>query len=425
MIAVQVTPSGRFCASNEIAGAAQSSTHQTTNDRDQRDTALLPDIDRSIAYQHEAVLTRVEAPVRQQLSNEGLVELKCYRANEHCSVSLLKSRADAMNASSQDIDKTLEYRTATAISRLLPTGLLLIFLGLLIFVLADPAPTGTIIGVVLCLVVGIALVGLALWRRVNHGKPLFTFSPDGIHYRIPWVKTFNIPWTEIRGVDSIDVEAGYWSFWDMRYGFSIPDYNVAIYHNVAVVLVSKQFYDSRMFVASFFLRGPGWRANFIPKGSLVQVALHHDLVSVEPRLLREAVEARWLAFRDQPGKTSVPSVALGQENATAAPKRPAARAARGTVVVAMGENPKAVSRWQVVASTVLLIGIAAMLANLVGLWDLPGQSEVREVRTKARAEQKDWADSIRRNREESRKLEAEQKELRRQLDEDMRRMFSR
>ena len=45
-----------------------------------------------------------------------------------------------------------------------------------------------------------------------------------------------------------------------------------------------------------------------------------------------------------------------------------------TVVVAMGENPKAVSRWQVVASTVLLIGIAAMLANLAGLWDLPGQS---------------------------------------------------
>ena len=107
-----------------------------------------------------------------------------------------------MNASSQDVNQTLEYRTTTAIARLLPTGLLLIFLGLLIFVLADPAPTGTIIGVVLCLVAGIALVGLALWRRVNHGKPLFTLSPDGIHYRIPWVKTFNIPWTEIRGVET-------------------------------------------------------------------------------------------------------------------------------------------------------------------------------------------------------------------------------
>ncbi len=330
-----------------------------------------------------------------------------------------------MNVGSQDIDQTLEYRTATAIVRLLPTGLLLIFLGLLIFVLSQPAPTGTIIGVALCLVVGISLVGLALWRRINHGKPLFTLSPDGIRYRIPWVKAFNIPWTEIRGVDTIDVETGYWTCWDIRYGFTIPDYKAAIYHNVTVVLVSKQFYDRRMFVGSFFLRGPGWKANFIPKGSLVQVALHHDLVSVDPRLLRKAVEARWLAFRDLPGKTSVPSTTVGQKNATAAPKRPAARAAPETVVVAMGENPKAVSRWQVVASTVLLIGIAAMLANLVGLWDLPGQNEVRETRTKARAEQKDWADSIRRNREESRKLEAEQKELRRQLDEDMRRMFSR
>jgi hypothetical protein len=57
--------------------------------------------------------------------------------------------------------------------------------------------------------------------------------------------------------------------------------------------------------------------------------------------------------------------------------------------------------------------------------DEPAGQPVREVRAKAREERKDWADSIRRNREESRKLEAEQKELRRQLDEDMRRMSSR
>ena len=91
----------------------------------------------------------------------------------------------------------------------------------------------------------------------------------------------------------------------------------------------------------------------------------------------------------------------------------------------MGDNPKAMSRWEATKVIVPLIGIAVVLANLIGLWDLPGQDKVREVRTKARAEQKDWADSIRRNREESRKLEAEQKELRRQLDEDIRRMFSR
>ena len=94
-------------------------------------------------------------------------------------------------------------------------------------------------------------------------------------------------------------------------------------------------------------------------------------------------------------------------------------------VVAMGDDPKAMSPWEATKVIVPLIGIAVVLANLTGLWDLPGQDKVREVRAKVREEQKDWADSIRRNREESRKLEAEQKELRRQLDEDMRRMFSR
>lgn len=309
-----------------------------------------------------------------------------------------------MNVSCQDIHQTLEYRSAAAVVKLLPTGLLLIFLGLLILVLADPAPLWTMVAVALCVAFGICLVGLALWRRFNHGKPLFTLSPDGIDYRIPGVTALHIPWSEIRGVDTIDVEARYWSFWDFYYGFQvIPDRKVATYLNVTVVLVSKSIYEQRINVPSLLLYGPGWRANFIPKDSLVQVALHHDLVAVEPQPLREAIEARWIAFRD----------------------RPEACAAFGTAVVAMGENPKAVSRWHVVANSALLIGIAIMLANLAGLWDLPGQNEVREARAKAQTEQKAWADSIKRNREDSRKLEAGQAKLRRQLDEDMRRAFGR
>ena len=327
-----------------------------------------------------------------------------------------------MDVSGLDIDRTLEYRSAAVMVRLLPSGLLLIFLGLLILVLADPAP----LAVALFVAFGISLVGLALWRRIHHGKPRFTLSPDGIDYRIPWFKALHIPWREIRGVDTIDVEARYWSFWDFYYGFQvIPSRKVVNYPNVTVVLVSKQFYDQRMTVLSRLLPGPGWRANFIPKDSLVQVALHHDLVSVAPQPLREAVEARWIAFRDRPGKPSVPSVAAGQGKATAASKPSVSRAASGTVVVAMGENPQAVSRWRVVASSVLLIGIAILLANLAGLWDLPGQDKVREVRIKERTQQKAWADTFKRSREDSRKLEAEQKEQRRQLDEDMRRMFAR
>ena len=331
-----------------------------------------------------------------------------------------------MNVSGQEIDRTLEYRSAAVVVRLLPSGFLMIFLGLLILVLADPAPIWTMIGAVLCVAFGILVAGLALWKRVNRGKPLYALSPDGIDYRIPGISTLHIPWREIHGIDTIDVEARYWSFWDFQRGFQIiPDRKVVNYPNVTVVLVSREFYDRRTTVSARLLPGPGWRANFIPKDSLVQVALHHDLVSVEPRPLREAVEVRWIAFRDRPGKPSVPSVGVGQGTATAASKPAVSRAASGSVVVAMGENPKAISRWRVAASAVLLIGIAILLANLAGLWDLPGQNKVREVRAKQRAQQKDWADTFKRSREDSKKLEAEQKELRQELDADLRRVFGR
>lgn len=44
-----------------------------------------------------------------------------------------------MSVSGQDINQTLEYRTATAIVRQLPTGLLLVFFGLVIFALVRAA----------------------------------------------------------------------------------------------------------------------------------------------------------------------------------------------------------------------------------------------------------------------------------------------
>lgn len=327
-----------------------------------------------------------------------------------------------MNAGNHDINQTLEFRTATAMARLLPTGLLLIFLGLSIFVLADADTRriGTLTGVVVCVIAGSAVVAVALWRRFYSGKPLFTLSPDGIHYRIPWIRAINIPWSEILGVGTIDIETGYWSILDRRHLVSIPDYYEVTYPNVTVVDVSKQFYDARISVVSFLLRGQGWKASFIPKGELVQVALHHDLVSVEPRLLRDAVESRWLAFRGRPARTSVPGAGVTRGNADARN-----RTARKSDVVAMGPDPAAMSRRQAAINTALVIAIAAVLANLAGLWDLPGQNVVREAGAKKRAEQKYWADSVKRNREESKRLEAEQQELRRQLDEDMRRVFGR
>lgn len=48
------------------------------------------------------------------------------------------------------------------------------------------------------------------------------------------------------------------------------------FSGVTVVQVSRAFYDRHIHLSSWLLRGPGWDFNFIPKGSLVQVALHHE-----------------------------------------------------------------------------------------------------------------------------------------------------
>ena len=317
----------------------------------------------------------------------------------------------------QDVHKTLEYRTATTIVRLLPTGLLLIFLCLAILAMMDfdRESIGTYIGVGLCFICGIGVIGYALWTRADPGKPDFTLSPAGIRYRIAGVKEFLIPWREIQGIETTDVEAGYWSMlWSTR----TLSYNTIIFHDVTVALVPKQFYDTRIYVKSFLLRGPGWKANFIPKGAQVQVALHHEIVSVEPQALREAVEARWLAFRGQPAPptTTVPRVTatgrIADNTAQATPK---------SDVVVMGESPKSMPKWEAVKIVVLLIGIAAAASNLAGFWEMPTSSEEREARAKAREMQQYWKERSKQMKEESKRLEEEREKTRKEIEETWRR----
>ncbi|MCX7899361.1 MAG: hypothetical protein N2444_04640, partial [Methylocystis sp.] len=266
---------------------------------------------------------------------------------------------------------------------------------LIILADADEKPSETFIGSVLCLILGSVITALALWRGSNPGRPFITISPAGIRYRIWGAREFAIPWREIKGVDTIDIVTN--MPWYFRLIAPRSLYG-QVFHGVTVVSVSKQFYDERIFVDSLFLRGPGWDNNFLPKGHLVQVALHHDLVSVEPRQLREAVEARWRAFRDGPGVTS-------------------------TEVVAMGDDRRTFSRWEAALIAFLLIGVAAALANIAGLWQLSGQVEARLARMKAREENEYWNNAAKRHREESEAREARQKEMRRDFDETMKRAF--
>jgi hypothetical protein len=266
-----------------------------------------------------------------------------------------------------------------------------------------------ILAVCILLTVGPGIIALALFRRANRGKPIFVLSPMGVHYRIPWVKELLIPWREIRGVDTLDIAGSSWSR------------NPGTFSDVTVILVPKPFYDARIFIDSLLLRGPGWECNFIPKGDLVQVALHHELVSVEPRALREAVEARWQAFRNQPPAAASVTMGEGKPKTTSVPaglgkwKKAIRRSAAPPPGIAMGDNPKTFSAWDTVLIVLALIGIAIVASNLLGLWAMEGQTKAHDAR-------KEWESWNKQIQEERKKFEQEQKERDQRFQELFRRM---
>src|SRR5687768_5808340 len=162
-----------------------------------------------------------------------------------------------MNAQAPDVHQTIEYRADAAVAGLLPTGLGLSLLGLLafLFVEDESRPAGMIaIGAIL-LAAGLGVTVVALRRRSNPSRPVFVLSPAGVYYRIAGLKDFLIPWHEVKAIESTDVETWNW----------IGRGGPVIFHDVTVLLLTKEFYDAHIHVG-FLQRGPGWRAVFIPKG---------------------------------------------------------------------------------------------------------------------------------------------------------------
>jgi hypothetical protein len=141
----------------------------------------------------------------------------------------------------------------------------------------------------------LTLYGLARWLSP---KPMLVLSPAGLRLHIDFVKTILIPWHEVHGVDSIDING------------AVRGHTIVL-RDVTVVLVTREFYDRDIHVDSSFMRGPGWDTNFIPTRvggrEMMQVALQHEALPTTAAGLRAQVEARWRAFRE--GKpASVPSV---------------------------------------------------------------------------------------------------------------------
>lgn len=306
-----------------------------------------------------------------------------------------------MQVEPSDVQQTLEYRLDAEFASWLPIGLLSLFCGLLLFALKSPdwPPPGETFGAAAAILVGVGLSLFALLRRFRRGKPVYVLSPDGVH--ICWSssrKESFIPWREIKGIDTIDITVWHWL---ARHPRNLH------YHDVTVVLVSRQFYQANLHIKSLFQRGPYWHQTaFIEKGDMIQCALHGEFVGVAPQRLRAAVEARWRAFGgapDRPGP-SVPVVYAARRPDGAGAEAP------GRKVVAAGGAPRPISAWEAVKIVLPLIGIVAAGSNLLGLWSSDEQ-------VAALAKKREWQEWNARYERERRELDEKLRKQREELDE--------
>jgi hypothetical protein len=198
-----------------------------------------------------------------------------------------------------DVQKTLSYGSGKMGRTFLRLGLTaLAACGVLVWLQPDDFNKFEWAMTYFGLVVGAAcaLYGLDRWLRP---KPLLVLSPKGVQITIDTLKTFLIPWHEVKGVETTDI-TGTWRGREVTV------------IGVTVLLVTRAFYEQHIHVDSFLLRGPGWEFHFIPKndpnlGEIAQVALHHDNYGVSAIELREAVTFRWNAFRNAPPAEQTPA----------------------------------------------------------------------------------------------------------------------
>jgi len=313
------------------------------------------------------------------------------------------------------VHTTLEYRMDAEFAGWLPMGVLAIFCGLLLFAIEQPGlPTGKVtFAAVAGIACGLIITVLAVLRRFRPGRPLYVLAPDGIHIRWPLIKEILVPWNEIKGVDTIDIPLRHW-FWRSYLGMTSA--------GATVFVVSKEFYDRHIHLDSFILRGPGWLNTFVVRGELVQCALHALSVWADPRLLRKAVEERWLAFRDQPAAplkpytASVPSVIAGVLKRK--PRDEAASAPPAPRVLAASLKPRRFSTWEWVKIALPAIGIVVAGSNLLGIWRTDAQ-------TNAFRERREAAEARARFERERKELNDRLEKQRREHDELMRRTFGR
>jgi hypothetical protein len=240
---------------------------------------------------------------------------------------------------------------------------------------------------------GSGWIAFALYRRANPGSPVLELSPGGIRFLIPGLKEIRIPWREVSAIERM----GGSSFFSRLVHPRLPR------RGVTAIRVSRAFYDRQIHVASPFMRGPGWNRMFFPGEKTARIALHHEALSVPADELHRAVEERWKAFR--------PRRSVLDERETPGTPTAEAEPARHRVDATRSSGLSLGQAWYAAKIVVLLAGIAAMLANIMGYWQTGSQRQARAEHDYWQSQYDKWDAEEKRSAEERRKKDQEWEEF--------------
>lgn len=237
-----------------------------------------------------------------------------------------------------DPGRVVEYYTATI--NQIRLAMWALFAGVLLLAMAyersEPVMAAPGIAAIVVFVV-------FLLRAARQGHPVLMLSPQGINYRGSGRGEVFVPWQVVAGVDTVDFTTG-------------TGKRRVRHKDVTAVLVSEAFYRAHIHKDTLFARGPHWDQFYRPRGTLVEVAIHHDRFAIDPSDLRGQIEARWLAFR---GSAPEPPPAI-REHAFGRDGAP--------LVYRTGVFG---STWRFAGVLLPALGVLAVLARLAGV--LPPQ----------------------------------------------------